>query len=73
MNLLLPVKTVFFLIIDFQVGMLKVINSWEKVAGKVNQLIQTANILDIPILLTEQYKKGLGETHPKYSRKSSRR
>jgi nicotinamidase-related amidase len=56
------------LIIDFQAGMLKVINSWEKVAGKVNQLIQTANILGIPILLTEQYKKGLGETHPEILR-----
>ena len=56
------------LIIDFQVGMLKVINSWEKVAVKVNQLIQTANILGIPILLTEQYKKGLGETHPEILR-----
>jgi nicotinamidase-related amidase len=54
-----------FLVVDFQVGMLKVINSWERIAGKVNQLIQTANILGIPILLTEQYKKGLGETHPK--------
>jgi nicotinamidase-related amidase len=57
-----------FLIIDFQVGMLKAINSWEKVTGKVNQLIRTANILGIPILLTEQYKKGLGETHPELLR-----
>jgi nicotinamidase-related amidase len=57
-------KDSLLLIIDFQVGMLRVINSWEKVIGKVNQLIQTANILGIPILLTEQYKKGLGETHP---------
>jgi nicotinamidase-related amidase len=57
-----------FLVVDFQVGMLKVINSWERIAGKVNQLIQTANILGIPILLTEQYKKGLGETHPEVLR-----
>jgi nicotinamidase-related amidase len=56
-------KDSLLLIVDFQVGMLKVINTWEKVVGSVNQLIQTANILGIPILLTEQYKKGLGETH----------
>ena len=56
-------KDSLLLIIDFQAGMLKVINAWEKVAGKVKQLIQTANILGIPILLTEHYKKGLGETH----------
>ncbi|MBC2710130.1 MAG: isochorismatase family protein [Desulfosarcina sp.] len=33
-------------------------------ARKVNQLIQTANVLEVQILLTEQYKKGLGETLP---------
>jgi nicotinamidase-related amidase len=53
-----------FLIIDFQVGMLKAINSWEKVAGKVGRLIKTANIFGVPVIVTEQYKKGLGETHP---------
>ncbi len=62
-------KDSLLLIIDFQVGMLKVINTWEKVAGRVNQLIQTSNILGIPILLTEQYKKGLGETHPEILQK----
>ena len=52
------------LIIDIQQAMLKVINPWELVAGKTKQLIQSANVLDVPILLTEQYKKGLGETIP---------
>jgi nicotinamidase-related amidase len=52
------------LIIDIQQAMLKVIDSWETVAGKAKQLIQSANALDVPILLTEQYKKGLGETLP---------
>jgi nicotinamidase-related amidase len=52
------------LIIDIQQAMLKVIDSWETVAGKVKQLIQSANALEVPILLTEQYKKGLGETLP---------
>lgn len=56
------------LIVDFQQAMLKAIDSWEKVARKVNQLIRAANILDVPILLTEQYKKGLGETHPEVLR-----
>jgi nicotinamidase-related amidase len=52
------------LIIDIQQAMLKVIDSWETVAGKAKQLIQSANALEVPILLTEQYKKGLGETLP---------
>lgn len=51
------------LIIDIQQAMLKAINSWKIVAAKVKQLIQSANTLEVPILLTEQYKKGLGETH----------
>ena len=52
------------LIIDIQHAMLKAIDSWQIVAGKVKQLIRSANVLDVPILLTEQYKKGLGETLP---------
>jgi nicotinamidase-related amidase len=52
------------LIIDIQQAMLKVIDFWEIVAGKVKQLIRSASVLDVPILLTEQYKKGLGETLP---------
>lgn len=52
------------LIVDFQRAMLKVMDSWEKIAQRVGQLTRAANILGIPILLTEQYKKGLGETIP---------
>lgn len=52
------------LIIDFQQGLLKVMDTWEKAALKVSQLIKAANTLEIPILITEQYKKGLGETLP---------
>ena len=52
------------LIIDIQQAMLKVIDSWEKVASRAKQLIQSANALEVPILLTEQYQKGLGETIP---------
>jgi len=48
------------LIIDIQQAMLRVIDSWKQVARKVAQLSQVAEVLGIPILLTEQYKKGLG-------------
>ena len=56
------------LIIDFQQAMLKAIDSWEKISHKVRQLIRASNTLDIPILLTEQYKKGLGQTLPELLR-----
>jgi len=52
------------LVIDIQQAMLRVIDRWETVAGKTKQLIQSANVLEVPILLTEQYKKGLGITLP---------
>jgi len=52
------------LIIDIQQAMLKVIESWQSAVHKVNQLTQAAETLGIPILLTEQYSKGLGATIP---------
>jgi nicotinamidase-related amidase len=51
-------------IIDIQQAMLKVIETWGDVVGKVNQLTQAADALGIPILLTEQYSRGLGQTIP---------
>lgn len=50
------------LVIDFQIAMLKVIKTWKMTAHKVNQLTRAAHVLGIPLLVTEQYKKGLGET-----------
>lgn len=52
------------LVVDFQQAMLKVMAGWEEIAGRVNQLCRAAEKLDVPILLTEQYKKGLGPTIP---------
>jgi nicotinamidase-related amidase len=52
------------LIIDFQPALLKVMDTREKVTRSVLQLVRAANILDVPTLVTEQYKKGLGETDP---------
>ena len=56
------------LIIDFQQALLKVMDSWEKIARTVGQLTRAANTLGVPILVTEQYKKGLGETIPEVLR-----
>ncbi|WP_051564336.1 isochorismatase family protein [Desulfovermiculus halophilus] len=52
------------LIVDLQTSMLKAISGWDQVAKRTGQLIQAAKLLNIPILLTEQYAKGLGGTHP---------
>ena len=50
------------LLIDVQQAMLKAVRQWEQTVHRINQLIQSANLLGIPILVTEQYKKGLGGT-----------
>ena len=50
------------LIIDIQQAMLKVIDTWQETIRRTNQLIQSARLLGVPILVTEHYKKGLGET-----------
>ncbi len=55
------------LVIDMQQAMLKVVDQWKETAARIGQLIEAAKILDVPILVTEQYKKGLGPTIPEVS------
>ncbi|MDZ7760608.1 MAG: isochorismatase family protein [Desulfovermiculus sp.] len=52
------------LIIDVQTAMLKAIAGGEEIVQHSKQLIQAAAMLMVPILITEQYRKGLGGTHP---------
>ncbi|MGB9596261.1 MAG: hydrolase [Candidatus Poribacteria bacterium] len=52
----------FFLLIDIQEKFLPVIYDIQGVIDNANRLIQGASILDIPLLVTEQYPKGLGRT-----------
>jgi nicotinamidase-related amidase len=50
------------LIIDCQQAMLKVMDGWKPIAAQIRKLTVAANRLQVPILLTEQYRKGLGVT-----------
>lgn len=52
------------LLVDIQQAMLKVIPGWQEVARRATQLIRAAGVLDVPVAVTEHYKKGLGETIP---------
>lgn len=61
-------ETSLLLVVDFQQAMLKVMDAWEEIARRVNQLTRAADVLGVPIVLTEQYKKGLGETIPEVLR-----
>lgn len=52
------------LIIDMQVKLLPLIEGHEGVLAVCARLVQTAEIFDLPITLTEQYPRGIGTTHP---------
>jgi nicotinamidase-related amidase len=58
-----PEKTVL-LLIDFQERLFPVMFDKEKLLRNVLKLIKGAQVLEIPIILTEQYPKGLGPTLP---------
>jgi nicotinamidase-related amidase len=50
--------------IDFQERLFAVMHEKEKLLKNVLKLIKGAKVLEIPIVLTEQYPKGLGPTLP---------
>lgn len=52
------------MVVDPQVRLLPQIDRAERVVERSRILIEAAKILDIPIVWTEQYRKGLGETDP---------
>ena len=53
---------VAFILIDIQERFLPVIHNIEAVIENTNRLVGGASILDIPLVVTEQYPKGLGPT-----------
>lgn len=50
------------LIIDVQGKLAQIVHEPEKVVRNVAKLIKAAQVLDVPVLYTEQYPKGLGHT-----------
>jgi len=50
--------------VDFQERLLPSIQANEGLVRRVVRLIQGARLLEIPILVTEQYPRGVGPTHP---------
>jgi len=51
-------------VIDVQEAFRKAIDGFDEVARQTGILIQGARALDIPIVVTEQYPRGLGDTVP---------
>ena len=52
------------IIIDIQERLLPHINQWEQVLQNCLKLIDGLQVLSIPMIITQQYTKGLGPTDP---------
>ncbi len=62
--MLLSADQTLLIAIDIQERLLPAIHDGARVQRNAGILLQAANILQIPALLTEQYPKGLGQTVP---------
>ncbi|RMF89159.1 MAG: hydrolase [Planctomycetota bacterium] len=62
--LLMSPATTALLVVDVQEKLLPLIDGNRRIAWNVRRLIDAAKVLDIPVVGTEQYPKGLGPTVP---------
>src|SRR5439155_1460459 len=51
-------------LIDLQEGYRTALHAWERVVVACRLLVEGMAILGVPILVTEQYSRGLGHTAP---------
>ncbi len=61
---MLSVENTALLIIDIQEKLLRVMYEKEQLIDTTRKLIQGCCVLGVPVLLTEQYPRGLGRTVP---------
>ena len=61
-NLKLKRSDMVLLIVDVQERLARVMERREQVEGSIAVLIRLAKLMDIPIVLTQQYTRGLGPT-----------
>ena len=54
----------FLIVVDLQETYRDKLHAWDATVERCARLIQGAQLLDLPVLCTEQYPKGLGHTAP---------
>lgn len=52
------------LVVDVQERLLPHIHEWQRLLENVAWLVKVAQKLDVPVMASEQYPKGIGKTHP---------
>lgn len=62
-NMVDPARALL-LVIDLQEAYRKALHEWERTVESACRLIRAAHLLELPIVYTEQYPKGLGPTAP---------
>ncbi len=60
----LTAENTILVLIDYQERLFPAMHEKEKLLDNVLKLVKGANALSVPVLLTEQYPKGLGPTLP---------
>jgi len=64
----LNVDSTALIVIDIQDALTRVMHEKDRLVDAARHLIQGANALALPIIVTEQYPKGLGHTIPEVAR-----
>ncbi len=59
---MINIEDTLFVIIDVQDRLVTMLNKQEPIKKATSILVSSANIMNIPIVLTEQYPQGLGKT-----------
>lgn len=65
----LQLGTTCLLVVDLQEKLVPAMNDSEHLVQQVGRLIDGVSVLEVPILVTEQYRKGLGTTVPELTRR----
>src|SRR5258706_7462014 len=61
---LLDVHRSVVVVIDLQGKLMEMVHRPEMVVAATVRLLRLAALFEVPVLLTEQYRRGLGPTHP---------
>lgn len=59
---ILRARDTLLIVIDYQERLVNVMERAAQVTGEITRLVKAMKMLGVPVLVTEQYKKGLGPT-----------